>query len=260
MLRLYIDESGHHATSLKKIKNSCKPAFVLCACIFDSRYEMKVAQPLLRKLKEANKIDPDIPLHLHDILKGQRGFESLNTRRKKEKFISETCSVLDKMTFKIIACIVDKPAYLESGGVSKIRDPYEYSFEILVERFCYELGENIRGLIIAESRGKKLDNIINTLWQNFRRSGTRYVDAREVKRKIVQENIIFQPKQRSLPGLEIADFFALPLNRLYCKKDPVIELKLIKRKLRRAGSKIQGYGLIVRPRGLQFLYKSCSQL
>jgi hypothetical protein len=65
-------------------------------------------------------------------------------------------------------------------------DPYFLSLDILVERFCFEIGAvSGGGVIVAECRDPVLDRELDVAWLNLKVQGTRYMSAQQITRRII---------------------------------------------------------------------------
>ncbi len=60
-----------------------------------------------------------------------------------------------ELDYQVVACAIRKNEHLQRYGVAAL-DPYMMSLDVLVERFCMDVG-NTRGggLIVAERRGSR---------------------------------------------------------------------------------------------------------
>lgn len=129
------------------------------------------------------------------------------------KLFYETINeLIDSLNFTIVACVIKKHLYFEKYGSSAI-DPYLMSLDVLVERFCLDLGNKERGSIIAESRGKILDNQLMGAWirlQNF--TGTHYI-ASNIVRDRISGGLSLHEKEERIAGLELADLVVSPIGR-----------------------------------------------
>ena len=136
---------------------------------------------------------------------------------------------------------------IDKYGVDAI-DPYHLSMNILIERFCFAIGhDGIRGQIIAEARETTLDRQLNLAWQNVKTSGTKFMRAIEINRRIYSLDL--RTKQDNLAGLEIADIIVTPIARHLLNRTSKIDINIIKNKTRKNKlGEIDGHGLIVLPR------------
>lgn len=115
-----------------------------------------------------------------------------------------------------MACAIRKDELLARYGMAAL-DPYMLSLHILVERFCYEIGEVESGWILAECRNSVLDQELNLAWEHLKLSGTSYVPAHKIRARI--DTLSFCPKHENIAALQIADLVVSPIGRL-CSARP----------------------------------------
>jgi hypothetical protein len=236
---LYIDESGDH--NLLKIDENY-PVFVLCGVIFDCKKLDKLnfqIDNFKNIFGNKNRI-----LYTADISRRKNGYEFLNDKKAKDEFYLELNNLMNNLEYDVISCIIDKKKYIEKYQNDK-RDVYEYSLDILVERFYYQLGGDF-GLIQCEARNEELDNQINIAWQSIANRGTYYISGDNIQKRINRFSI--HKKTENINGLQIADLCAGPIGRHYIKKQPKADFKIIQKKLvRNSKGKAEGWGVVVRP-------------
>jgi len=244
MKTLFIDESGDH--NLEKIDKQY-PVFVLAGVIFNNDYYNKTAKEAIKKFKLKNFGTDKIILHTADIYRNKKGFEALKDKRAREKFFDGIFKLLNSLNFEIVACGIQKKKHLLRYGIAAV-DPYLLSLEFLVERFIFSLDDcKEKGMIIAESRDKQLDNQLELAWLNLKIKGTKFIEPSRITDKITDFRIL--PKSKNIGGLEIADLVVSPIGRKIMGKPEKDDFKVIKKKFRRNGSnKIMGHGLIVFPK------------
>jgi hypothetical protein len=127
-------------------------------------------------------------------------------------------------------------------------DPYLLSLDVLVERFCLEIGDVAGGgAIIAERRGPTLDHQLELAWLNLKVQGTRFLQAKAIERRILGLNL--RDKTDNVAGLQLADLVVTPVGRYVLGKTIKEDFEIVKSKFRRSrDGKIEGYGLVVLPR------------
>lgn len=241
---LFLDESGDH--SLSKIDSSY-PVFVLGGVIVDRDYAETTLTNELTDLKLAHFGRSDIVLHTADIARNRNGFESLVDSRKRERFYADLNSLMRRWNYKVVACAIRKEAHLLRYGIAAL-DPYMLSLDLLVERFCLEIGSgNAGGLIVAEKRDATLDRQLELGWLNLKIQGTRYLQATDIDRRITGLNL--RAKSDNLAGLQLADLVVSPIGRHVLGKPDREDWRIVERKFRRSRQGlVDGYGLVVLPR------------
>ena len=127
----------------------------------------------------------------------------------RQMFIRELESLIDRLNFKIVACVITKQEHLKKYGLSAL-DPYMLSLSLVVERFIFECGA-AGGSIIVEGRSPTLDNTLNLAFLDLKIRGTQYLAATKIAKRI--HNFTVRAKKPAIPGLEIADVVATPIGR-----------------------------------------------
>jgi len=243
---MYLDESGNHDLRPEKI-NPRYPVFVLAGVVVDRAYARTALEPQLRDFKHQFLGDDDIILHTTDMHRLQSGFEQLAERAFRLSFYKALNSLIDSWDFKIIACAIKLDEHIAQYGRNAL-DPYMYSLDVVVERFCKELGAPDEGFICAEMRNPGLDRDLKSAWDNIRREGTNFASAAEIDEKIV--HLTLKDKKPNIAGMQLADLVATPIGRgvlrLPTKPDEVSRL-VVKKKFRRVGGQHRGYGIVELP-------------
>jgi hypothetical protein len=130
----------------------------------------------------------------------------------------------------------------------------------LLERYCGYL--NLRqntGDVMAESRGKKEDMALKSVYEGVWERGTRYLTAQIAQGTLTSRRIKLKPKASNIAGLQLADILAHPLTRdvlaAFGKIDQPVDcfaqklVKIAERKYNRHEYRwrepIQGYGRVL---------------
>jgi len=122
-------------------------------------------------------------------------------------------------------------------------DPYWLSLQVLVERFCYEIGTNRKGgEIVAESRRPDLDRQLNAAYRSIQ---TRYLDHATITDRIGGLKCV--PKSDNVAGLQVADLVVSPIGRYVLGKPTKEDFEIVKEKFR-GGANFEGKGLVVLPK------------
>lgn len=246
MLALFLDESGDHSLD---VIDPQYPMFVLGGCIMDIDYHENVATPKLKEYKMKLFGMDNFILHTADVVRRRGVFQKLTDKVFRDRFYRETNQLMDELDNTIIACVIKKNEHLDRYGLAAL-DPYMLSLRVLVERFVYEIqtrGGGSSGHIIAESRDETLDNELRLAWMDLRTSGTEYITASEVRRRISELHI--RDKNNGIAGLQIADLIVSPIGRHVLGKDPKHDWHIIEKKLRRNNQgRYMGFGLVILPK------------
>jgi hypothetical protein len=246
---LFLDESGDH--SLAKI-DAQYPVFALCGVIMDEQHHQNVATAQLDAFKKELFGTRKIVLHTADFTRNKAGFEAMSEHEFRTRFFVGLQGLVAGLDFKIVACVVKKQEHLKKYGLNAL-DPYLLSLSVLVERFIFECG-SAGGVIVAEARDATLNNALELAFLDLKISGTTYIPATKIKRRI--HNFAIREKRENIAGLQIADVVATPIGRhalgkttypSYCEHGDFFSA--VRAKFRQSSEgKIEGVGLIELPK------------
>lgn len=243
---MYLDESGDH--NLEKI-DPRYPLFVLGGIIVDRTYARTVMRRKIRRLKLDYFADPDIVFHTNDILRARNGFEELRDPAVRADFYGALNALMRELDYKVVACVIDKPKLVKQYG-GNAADPYHYGMEVLLERFCKELGDcTDGGIVYAEKRGETLDHALSKAWEDLRRGtfGTGFVRGKTIDERICE--LVLKEKRLNVDGLQLADLVVSPIARKGMRLPVKEDWDIVKSKFRRSPTgEVKGYGLIVLPK------------
>lgn len=241
---LFLDESGDH--SLTKIDQQY-PVFVLGGIIVDRDYAKGEMTDRVLALKRKFFGSEEIVLHTADLIRNKNGFERMKDAAFRGAFYSALNEMMRSLSYQVVACVIRKDEHLRKYDVSAL-DPYFFGLEVLVERFCFEIGNHAGGgVIVAESRNPTLDNQLELAWLNLKVQGTRFLQATQIAHRISGLNL--RDKTSGVVGLEIADLVVSPIGRHILGKPAREDFRIIECKFRRdAQGNYLGPGLIVLPK------------
>jgi hypothetical protein len=241
---LFLDESGDHNLT---VVDPSYPLFVLGGVILDQQYAEGQLEEAIRDFKRRLFGRDDLILHTADITRNRGGFERLKEPEFRERFYAELNALLRSIRFQVVACAIRKDDHLRQYGVAAL-DPYMLSLDVLIERFCMEVGDvSGGGVIVAERRDPTLDRELDIAWLNLKVQGTRYVMAKDIERRIVGLNL--RAKSANIAGLQLADLVVTPIGRTLLGKTIKEDYRVVEEKFRRSRSgKVEGYGLVVLPK------------
>jgi hypothetical protein len=244
MKLLFLDESGDHNLS---VIDPQYPLFVLGGIIVDKEHAEGEMERELRAFKREFFGREDIILHTADITRNRLGFERMIEPDFRETCYQKLNAVMRRLQYQVVACGIRKDEHLRAYGVAAL-DPYLLSLDVLVERFCLDIGDVAGGgSIIAERRGPTLDHQLELAWLNLKVQGTRFLQARAIERRILGLNL--RDKTDNIAGLQVADLVVTPVGRYVLGKTIKEDFEIVKSKFRRSrDGKIEGYGLVVLPR------------
>lgn len=241
---LFLDESGDHNLSIIDHQH---PIFVLGGVIANKDYALTEMTDKLNRFKNELFNTTDIILHTADFTRQRNGFEQMKEKSFCSKFYEKLNQLISELDITNLTCAIKKHHMMEKYGLDAL-DPYHLSLNVLVERFCFMIcNESPKGEIIAESRDTTLDRPLDLAWHNLKVSGTKYMQAVDINKKIDQLKI--KTKEDRLAGLEIADAIVTPIARNILGKHSRIDIEMLKRKMRKnSRGDVTGYGLVVLPK------------
>jgi len=110
----------------------------------------EVIEPRVRTFKQRFFGRNDVILHTVDMGNNAGDFSFLTDPGLRAEFYIELNTMLGALDYKVIAAVIKKHEYIEHYGASAA-DPYVYALEMLIDRFCWELGEDLdSGFICAD--------------------------------------------------------------------------------------------------------------
>lgn len=241
---LFLDESGDHNLTVIDL---LYPVFVLGGVIMDRDYARIEVAAALDKFKLSMFGTTDIVLHTADIARNRAGFERLKDAGFRQAFYAEINALMAQLEYQVVACVVHKDVHLQRYGLAAV-DPYMLSLDILVERFCLDVGPVAGGgIIVAEKRGSTLDRGIELAWLNLKIQGTRFMQAADIERRV--RGLHLRDKKENIAGLQLADLVVSPIGRHVLGKPDKADWAIVESKLRRSASgRTDGFGLVVLPK------------
>lgn len=244
MKTLFLDESGDHNLS---VIDPAYPLFVPGGVIMEADYAKEVLAPAMTDFKRRLFGRDDLVLHTADMTRNRNGFERLKDTGFRAEFYDQLNALVRSLEFSVLACAIRKDSHLARYGMAAL-DPYLMSLDILVERFCMDVGDiEDGGLIVAERRGPTLDHELELAWLNLKIQGARYMQAKQVERRIQSLNL--KSKAANVAGLQLADLVVTPIGRQVLGKPVKEDYAIVESKFRRSPhGRIEGYGLMVLPK------------
>lgn len=248
---LYVDETGDH--SLSKIDSSY-PIFVLTGVIVDQDYHDETLTTLLNEFKQHAFSTTDIILHAKEMTHPQHANNDLYMKFMdadfRRSFYKGFEQLLQKIDISIVACVIMKNKHFANYGL-EAKDPYLLSFDNLINRLVFDLTDNQRGRIIAESRNSVLDNQLEIAYLTSRVEGTNKVQPAELKLKL-ESGIDFKQKSDNSAGLQIADMVASPIARHFLGKPErtghQLRYESVFKKVRQVNGRWENIGITVIPK------------
>ena len=242
---LFLDESGDHNLS---VIDPQYPIFVLGGVIADEEFAEGPLTDALEEFKTEVFGRTDIVLHTADITRNRNGFESMKEEAFRDHFYSRLNELMLTLSYSVVTCVIRKDDYLSRFGLAAL-DPYLISLDILVEIFCFDVGDVSKGgSIVAERRDPTLDRGLELAWSNLNIQGTRRIQGRAVRERLADLRLL--DKKDNVAGLQLADLVVSPIGRYVLGKPTKEDWGIVRRKLRRSPrSHVENYGLVVLPTG-----------
>lgn len=250
MRLLFIDESGDH--SLSKIDRSY-PIFLLSGVTIDKKYHDGQLSEELNSLKQRTFGTTEIVLHSKEMTHPQLATNPLYMkfmdRDFRRKFYREFEKLLINSDLSLVACAIMKNKHFAKYGL-EAKDPYLLSFDNLLNRLVFDLDDQQKGKIIAESRNSILDNQLDIAYLAVRVEGTNKVQPAEIKLKL-ESAIEFKQKADNVAGLQIADMVASPIARYLLgkpeRKGHQLSYAGILKKVRNINGRWENIGITILP-------------
>ena len=210
--RLYIDESGDHTYYLTS-EEPAKIYLGITGVIIEQEYYRTTFHPQLELLKQKHfPYNPDEPIILHrkEIINRSGSFWRLRDKEKDAAFTEDLFQFLKDQKYCIITVVVDKNSHVRRHGTTAY-NPYHYCLMVMMERYCgYLKFHNVRGDVLAESRGATEDRLLKAAYQHIYDNGTFYRDSDFFQSTLTSHEIKLKPKTKNIAGLQIADLIAYP--------------------------------------------------
>jgi hypothetical protein len=245
---LYLDESGDHNLVKMDPDNTI---FVIGGIIVDRNYARTTLEPTVRAFKEQWFGRNDIILHTADITGATKGFERLRQDRAfRENFMAAMSEMMSTLDYTVVACVIHKDRHVARYG-DRARDPYDFGLEVVVERFCFEVGDvEDGGVIYAERRRDDLDLALDIAWERLRVEGTYHLNKHQpgqIDKRIIGLNL--KAKSVNIAGLQLADLVISPIGRHFKGLYTHDNWDIVRRKMcRDRFGRVEGYGLVVLPK------------
>ncbi|MFN2384224.1 MAG: DUF3800 domain-containing protein [Gemmatimonadota bacterium] len=258
MLRLYLDESGdHHRVHETDI---AARYLGLVGVIVEETHYRELAdrlEDLKRQHFPLHHPDNPVVLHRREVMDATGPFFPLQDTDRRQAFNKELLELVRASEFVAVAVVIDKYSH-QSKEYRAQKHPYHYCLQAMMERYCGLLRyRGCQGDIIAEARGARENRELNNAFREVRTEGTRYLPSAIACETLLCENIRIEPKDKNIPGLQLADLLANPLTRNVLQATGRLESGITgfgaelvrvatpKYNMRRDTGKIDGYGRVL---------------
>lgn len=215
--RLYIDESGDHATKGITLAQRDKRYLCLFGLSLRLDYARATFNPLVEELKARHfGCDPDDPVILHreQIVARVGPFSVLKNPARDNAFKEDYLRLLQDSKFRAFAVVIDKiSTSTQYYGLSESH-PYHTCVLAMLERYCGMLRfARQRGDVLAESRGGREDQQLKAAYREIRQGGSSFRPPSFFQGVLSSGEIKLKPKVANIVGLQIADLLAYPAKR-----------------------------------------------
>jgi hypothetical protein len=262
-VRLYIDESGDHASARADDQHD-KRYLCVAGCAFDKDYHRDKFTVSLEalKLKHFGGDPPDDPVILHrrDICQKRGPFSVLDDPAKCAVFDDELIELLKQSAFVFFAVVIDKYATPNKKYGLPQYHPYNIAVLVLLERYCgYLRFSKKQGDVLAESRGKSEDAHLKNAYRSIYHCGTSFYSPAQFQKVLSSKEIKIKPKAHNIAGIQLADILAHPARRDVLRAEGILTAQasgysaritdVLQRKYnsRYLNDQIKGYGRIYLP-------------
>jgi hypothetical protein len=209
--RLYIDEVGN--SDLGASANENHRYLSLTGVIMSLDYSRLTLQPTVEGIKTRYfKSHPDDPLILHrkDLVNQRPPFHALRDPELRRRFDDEVLALMRDGEYTVISVVIDKLNHLQQHGTWAFH-PYHYCLEVMLERYMHWLRDhNLRGDVMAESRGGKEDKRLQKEFTKIFTQGTNSVPHARFVERFTSSQLKTKPKGANVAGLQLADLIAHP--------------------------------------------------
>jgi len=209
--RLYIDEVGN--SDLGASSNENHRYLSLTGVIMSLDYAREALHPLFEDMKRryfASHPDDPVIFHRKELCNQRAPFEALADRGVREEFDRELMGLIGDGEYTVITVVIDKLEHLSRYEFWQ-EDPYHYCLKVMLERYTLWLrGHDLRGDVMAESRGGKEDRRLKLEYTRIFRSGTENIPHTRFLERLTSSQLKVRPKSANVAGLQFADLIAHP--------------------------------------------------
>jgi len=149
-------------------------------------------------------------LHRKELVNQRPPFSALRDADLRRRFDAELLGALASLSYTVVTVVMDKLAHMEQYRVWQ-HDPYHYCMLVLLERYVMMLnGTDVRGDVMAESRGGKEDRRLKDSFARLVEEGSDYVSSEAMLTALTSRQLKVKPKSNNIAGLQLADLVAHP--------------------------------------------------
>lgn len=199
---VFVDESGDHG--IEKVDPSY-PLFVLLFVVFKKSAYINRFVPAIGNLKFRLFGHDGVILHEREIRKDEGPFAVLGNRERKERFLTELTSIIERTPFDVIATVCDKRKL--APGTTAV-DLYHEALRNGLERlypYLSSFGDHEkRTHIVCEARGGVEDEALELA---FRRT----CEGANAHGHGLPFELVVASKKSNSVGMQLADLIARPV-------------------------------------------------
>lgn len=209
---MFVDESGDHL-SFGERELGKRYLGVLGVAFTEGSYQVFCRDLATLKTKHFGSRAHDVVFHRESIVRRKGDFAVLQDVQRQQLFDKNLLDLLDHSKFTVFAVVIDKLRHRRKR-YRKVRHPYHYCLEVVLERYCGWLGAlNEQGDVMVEARGRTEDELLRECHREFYRFGTRFLSISKIHSRLLTGDILVRKKEDNEPGLQLADILAHPLTR-----------------------------------------------
>lgn len=209
---VFVDESGDHGLTTI---DPHYPIFVLVFCILKKADYTDILSPRLQNLKMRHFGHDAVILHEHALRKGTDDFSFLNSKDKKERFMTELTQIIEELPFHLGCVAIRKNELKETENPG---NPYHLALEAGLNQVdSFLSNEGVFGQkthLLFEKRGKNEDGELKS---EFRR----LCEKNREEGRGYPFDVVFVDKKANHLGLQLADLLARPIGLSILRPDQV---------------------------------------
>ena len=264
ILRMYVDENGNHTLS-GDLSNDNNRYLCLTGVIM-RRSTHDLLTQRLNELKQKYFGREEIILHRREIISAVPPFEALKDGVMRSNYNEDMLRIIEEIPYGVVAVVIDKKSLVDQYTLQNAQDPYALAVEYLMQRYQFWMQDykrifrkNIKGDILAESRGGKEDRVTKETYGLVYR-GEGHKELSSADKYYSSKNIKLRKKKANIAGLQFVDLISHPARRYILSQNHlahnlrqtsfeqnVVDI-LVKKKFRRRNNIIEGSGAILFPK------------
>lgn len=183
---------------------------------------------------------------------GRDEYGFLANSAKRARFYEDLNRMLVEWEYNVVVCVFEKHRFAPEV-VARI-DLYHFGLDLLLDRFCLELGSQLdAGYIYAEKRRPDLDRELMTVWDGMTEGDAGADLPNSQRSQEIEERVVGLELRDKKPhdyGLQLADLVVTPPGRHVAGLVPnpnQVQWSVVEGKLCRERGDYRGVGLIVLP-------------